>query len=411
MSQSLEVKFMTELFKIQGYCVKDINFDRFKRRILIDIEKTDKSNCPSCLFPHNRYDSTFQDILVGVVLGRPVYVRLKLYRIECPVCGILTEEQTISDGKKRYSKSMGYEVIRYTEFLDTQSVSKLLGLSQSTVYRIDRDILEELMGEYREEVPSSSVISVDEVSYKKGHKYATVITNYEDAHVLWLEKGRKSRDLKRAYHQFGNGVDGIKTVAMDFWAAYERATRKVIPEAQIVFDRFHLSRILNRKLEDERRKYQNQLSEDERKMIKKQCRWLILKRKSRLNEDNLAYLEKLKKENEPLYDLYLLKEDFLDIFQAGKKRTEAKEDILKWVEVVLATKYKKLKQFARSIIKRLDTILNWFDVPISNAKSEGINNVIKTLLKRAYGYRDFDYFRMKTLQKCGYLMKYLPGEI
>ena len=267
------------------------------------------------------------------------------------------------------------------------------------------------MGEYREEVPSSSVISVDEVSYKRGHKYGTVIINYEEAHVLWLEKGRKSWDLKRAYRQFGNGVDGIKTVSIDFWAAYERATRKVIPEAQIVFDRFHLSRILNRKLEDERRKYQNQLSEDERKMIKRQCRWLILKRKNRLNEDNLAYLEKLKKENEPLYDLYLLKEDFLDIFQAGKNRTEAKEDILKWVEVVLATNYKKLKLFARSVMKRLNTILNWFDVPISNAKSEGINNVIKTLLKRAYGYRDFDYFRMKTLQKCGYLMKYLPGEI
>ncbi len=83
--------------------------------------------------------------------------------------------------------------------------------------------------------------------------------------------------------------------------------------------------------------------------------------------------------------------------------------IMSWVNEVLKLKYKKFKSFARIILKRMDILVNWFDRPISNAKAEGVNNVIKRLLKRAYGYKDFEYFRAKVLQKCGYLMEYARG--
>jgi len=112
----------------------------------------------------------------------------------------------------------------------------------------------------------------------------------------------------------------------------------------------------------------------------------------------------LKKKNERLYEMYLLKEDFLSIFDRNNDRKTAEQMILEWIENIKKTTFEALKKFARSIIDRLQTILNWFDCPVSNGKSEGINNVIKTLLKRGYGYKDFEYFRLKVLQKCGYLM-------
>ncbi len=108
--------------------------------------------------------------------------------------------------------------------------------------------------------------------------------------------------------------------------------------------------------------------------------------------------------------MYLLKESFLDIFSLEKKRDQAQKEIIDWIDNILLTKYKKLKSFARSVLKRMNEILNWFDFNISNAKSEGINKVIKTVLKRAYGYKNFDYFRMKILQKTGYLMNYLKWD-
>ena len=409
MSLPLEYKFMSILFKIQGYVARDLKENGLA--IDVELEALEKSKCPQCGLSDNRYDSSFQRIYIGSLLGRPIYGLLRVYRIDCPHCGILTEKQEISEGKKRYSRAVGRDMVRYTALMDNASVSRLLGISASMVYRIDRDELESLMGKYKEKMSLSlsSEISIDEVSYKRRHKYATVLTNYRDAKVIWLEKGRKSRDLQQAYQCLGKGINKLKTVAIDFWQPYEQVTRKTIPNARIIFDRFHLSRILNRKLEEERRAYQSQLPDEEKKLIKKQSRWLILKRKANLNQTHKEHLEQLKKKNEPLYELYLLKEEFLDIFEKERTRQEGKQMIMSWANEVLKLKYKKYKSFARIILKRVDTLVNWFDCPISNAKAEGVNNVIKSLLKRAYGYKDFEYFRAKVLQKCGYLMEYAWG--
>ena len=410
MSPSLESKLMSILFKIQDFSLKDINFDKRNNKIILDVEKEPSKSLSTCLYQHTRYDSGFQEILIGFMFGTPVYSRVKVYRYKCDYCGILTERQTISEGKQRYSKSMSREILRYTALMDNQSVSNLLGIPSRTIYRIDFNGLSTLCKEYEKDMSAPSILSVDEVAYKRGHNYATILTGYTESKVLWISKGRKGVDLKRAYKKFGKSLNDCKIVTLDFWKAYETATKKSIPKAKLVYDRFHLSRILNRKIEEERREYQKDLSKKDRKYIKKNCRWIILKRKSNLNEDNLLDLEKLKTNNEPLYEMYLLKESFLDIFSLEKKRDQAQKEIIDWIDNILLTKYKKLKSFARSVLKRMNEILNWFDFNISNAKSEGINNVIKTVLKRAYGYKNFDYFRMKILQKTGYLMNYLKWD-
>lgn len=405
MSLPLDYKFMLILFKIQGYRALDIKENGLK--IEIEVESTLASFCPACGLTGKKYDSSLQKIYIGSLLGRAIYACLKVYRIDCPICGVLTEKHGLCDGKKRYSQEVGRDILRYSELLDNRSVSKLLGISPSTVYRIDNEGLGSLMDKYREEISVCSEISVDEVSYKRKHSYATVLTNYRDARVIWLEEGRKSHNLEEAYGALGRKSKEIKVVAMDFWQPYLKATRQKIPDAHIVFDRFHLSRILNRKLDEERRAYQKQLPDEEKKLVKKNFRWIMLKRKDNLSASNQEHLDQLKKKNEPLFEMYLLKEDFLDIFQKGRSRMEGKQMILSWTDSVSKLQYKKFKGFAKTVLKRIDIILNWFDSPISNGKAEGVNNVIKSLLKRAYGYKDFDYFRAKVLQKCGYLMEYL----
>ena len=406
MSPTLELKLMTILFKLQDYSLKDIEIDEKKNRIIIDLAEATAKKRADCLYPHIRYDSTVQLILIGMSFGRPVYGRIKVYRTQCKYCGVQTDPQTISEGKRRYSKALGPEILKYTALMDNNSVSKLLGIPSRTIYRIDYNSLSALMPEYEKRLRMPLAISVDEIAYKKGHNYATVITDYHSSQVLWLTKNRKFVDLKRAYDKFGSSKKECKIVAMDFWQAYEKATKKYLSKAKIVYDRFHLARILNRKIEEERRIYQNSLDEDDKKKIKRNFRWLILKRKNKMDQGNLLDLEKMKADNLPLYNIYLLKESFLNIFNQDTTRKEALTEITEWTNTVLKTDYKKLKQFARSILKRVDRILNWFDQPISNAKSEGLNNVIRTLLKRAYGYKNFDYFRMKVLQKKGMLMQF-----
>jgi len=166
-----------------------------------------------------------------------------------------------------------------------------------------------------------------------------------------------------------------------------------------------MTAFIYRHVEEERRNYQRNLPPDKRKYVKKNTRWLLLRRRSNFNETHIERFNQLKKDNERLYEMYLLKEDFLSIFDYKISRQEAHIKIMKWVSLVTMLPYPSLMSFAKKVIKRIQKILNWFDDPISNGKAEGINNTIKTLLKRAYGYKNFDYFRMKVLQKCGYLME------
>jgi len=401
---SLSSNVLSILFKVQGYMLTDVR--HASDRILLTIVRTEDSRCPYCGTVCPRYDSHRRTFFIGSLNGTAIDCLVQIYRVDCPHHHVIVEDHGISEGHRHYSKAAGATVVHFTRYLDNASAARLLGMSQSTVYRIDREVLGGLLTEYRKSLPNSEAISVDEVAYKRGHHYATVVSDHTTGTVLWLEKKRTGDSLKNALTLLPSAGGTIRTVTMDFWKPYETATREILPNAAIVYDRFHLTRLLNRAIENQRRAYQRDLPDAERKVMKKQSRWVLLKREKNLSEMNRAHLEALKQVNEPLFDLYMMKESFLAIFDEAENKKEARSMIFTWIREVRQGPFKFLKSFAKSLLKRMRAVLSWFENPVSNGKAEGINNVIKTLLKRAYGYKDFDYFRVKVLQHCGNLMNY-----
>ncbi len=115
-------------------------------------------------------------------------------------------------------------------------------------------------------------------------------------------------------------------------------------------------------------------------------------------------MEQLKQDNAELFEAYLIKEELLSIFDKDVSKEVARKLLTNWCELASKSAYCAFRNLAKSILSKLHILLNWFVKHITNAKAEAVNNVIKTLLKRAYGYKDFDYFRLKVLQRCGYLM-------
>ncbi len=411
MTATCEITLFEDLFDVQGYSItssrKAFNATTQTHEVYLEIKPLTEASCPVCGRIGNkyRYDSSEQLFYLGSILCKPVYAILKVYRFNCPDCGILTEKQTISEGKCRYSKAVPAMVLQYTNLTDNSSVSTLLCLSKSTVYRIDYTELTRLLDNYKDKIPSLSSIAVDEVAHKTGHNYATIITNQKDGKVVWVEKDRFTHSLESAYQRYPDRFNSVEVATMDFWRPYESATHNCLPGCRIVYDRFHLSRILNKALEEERRAYQNELPKDERKYIKKHTRWILLRRHHNCTSYHKDRLEELKEHNKRLYELYLLKEDFLSIFDEDTLTKEhARQLIIAWTNLVMNKPFEHLKRFAKNLLDRLDKVLSWFDHRISNGKAEGINNVIKTILKRGYGYSDFHYFRLKILQRCGYLM-------
>ena len=196
---------------------------------------------------------------------------------------------------------------------------------------------------------------------------------------------------------------------MDFSKSYVSAAKEALPHAKIIFDKFHMVKILHKYMTEDRKKIRKKLENQLKLPLSKQsARWTFYKRYPNLTPADKEYLELLKKENEPEYELYLLKEEFINIFVPEYTRQEGLKKIKEWVSLVFKTPFKNLQNFGIRILLQIDRILNWFDFHVSNATAEGINNVISTLLKSAYGYKDLNYLRLKILQKCGYLMPFNP---
>lgn len=406
MSNPLETQICEVLLELQGYSASHIEETEYMGRIElhIHIQSTSQPKCPVCHKLLPIYDTRLRHIQHASILCRPVILVLSLRRTKCPKCGVKTEYQSIAEGIKRHSKNLEKMTLMFSEKMDNCSIAKLLGFSQSTIYRIDKSGLQTLEQWLRGSVPKPEHVSIDEVAHKRRHHYTTVLTNQEDAKVIDIALGKSKQSAISLFRLWDDKLRWVETISMDFSQSYIGATCEFYSEHNIVFDRFHFSRIVNRYLEQIRRDIQRQLPDQKRHQSKKHSRWIVLRRPHNSSSRNLDSLEQMKVDNQPLYEAYLLKEILLSVFDEDICKDEAEQRLIDWCILAESCPFAPFIKLAKQVRLRLGILLNWFKYHISNAKAEAVNNIIKSLLKRAYGYKDYEYFRLKVLQKCGYLM-------
>lgn len=402
----LDEQLSEVLLKLQGYSAESIEkvIYKGKNQIHVSLKSLDPLCCPVCKKKLPVYDTRIRYITHASILGRPVVLLLPRRRVNCPDCGIKTETQTITDGIKRHSKHMENTVIEYTAELPNSSTARLLGLSESTVYRIDKAGLTKLEEEMGKHIPNVEHASIDEIAHKRHHQYVTVLTNQEDSKVIDIQLGKTKESALALFRKYDGKMKRLEFIAMDLGPAYISATKEYYAEHYIVFDKFHVSQYVNRCLESVRKEIQHKLPVNQMHKIKKDTRWLILRRENNMTQKHIDRLKQLKQDNEPLFEAYLTKEELLSIFDKDIDQDTARTLLTNWCEMASNSTFKTLRTLAKSISSKIHLLLNWFVKYITNAKAEAVNNVIRTLLKRAYGDKDYEYFRLKVLQRCGYLM-------
>lgn len=282
-----------------------------------------------------------------------------------------------------------------------------MGLNDEVTYRIDKDILEELFAERLNPTPISFNISVDEVAWKKRHRYLTNVIDTDEKAVTWNAKGRKAEILDRYYDSLGEeNCKKIESVALDGAQTYISSTKNKAVNATIVLDRFHATQKANKATDqvrrDELKKARKDKDQELVELTNCNQRFILLKKKGNLSDRQSVTLKKLCDLNQPIYKAMLLKESFLQIYEC-KDIDEAKEHIADWADQALFSGLQPFIDLACSVIDKMQYILNWFKKKISSAISEGFNNKIKRLKRMAYGYKDINYFRLKIHQHCGYL--------
>lgn len=406
MSIPLGIQICERLLNLQGYITDAIEIAEYKgkEQVHVHIISTSANKCSICKRRLPVYDYRKRYIQHASILFKPIVLVLHQARTNCPSCGVKTEFQTITRGKNRHSIELEILVLRFSAKLDNNSIAKLLGYSPSSIYRIDKAGLEQLEPQMHSYVTKPDHISIDEMAHKRRHNYTTVLTNQEDAKVIDIQLGKSKSSAMALFSRWSDKLAWIQTISMDFSQSYISAAVEAFNEHYIIFDRFHFSRIVNRHLEKIRREIQLRLPEELRKLSRQNSRWIVLRRPHNSNSNQLSNLEQLKIDNQEPFGAYLLKEDLLYIFDEDIKKEEAEIRLSGWCSSAEKTTYKPFHILAKQIRLRISLLLNWFKHHISNAKAEAVNNIIKSLLRRADGYKDYEYFRLKVLQKCGYLM-------
>jgi transposase len=267
--------------------------------------------------------------------------------------------------------------------LNHTEVAKLTGVSWVTVGSIAERIVLEKLDPMR--FDGLRRIGVDEISYRRHHRYLTVVVDHDRGRVVWVGIGKSAETLGGFFKELGPERSALlELVSLDMSQAYVKAVDEAAPQAVLVFDHFHVARLANDAVDAIRRQAVAKLDPADRPAVKG-SRWALLKRPERLKAHEVVKLSWIKRANGPLYRGYLLKESFLNALRTPTSE-EGEHELRAWLSWASRSRLKPFVKLARTVRRHFDGILAIMDSQLTNARLEGMNNKIRLLSHRAYGF-------------------------
>ena len=335
------------------------------------------------------------------VWGKRTFLHFMARRFRCECCGrTFAEQLPFADCHRRQSEAFEKHV--YESCIDgtCKSVASREGLSHTTV----KEIFNRWAAQ-REQCcvgRTTRVLGIDEISLKKRHKqFVLVISDIDRKCILAVLPDREKKSLEQWLNKLSSQErKSIRFVSIDMWAPYHQAARNKLPHAQVVVDRFHVMKQLNARLTQVRTQYQKGLSADMRAEIKG-SRWILVRNRSELSPTEEEKLRRVLELCPEIRTLYLLKEEFRSIFEKVHSRPKAARFLSVWVLKATWTGNKYLAKFVTTLRNWWEEILNYFIERITNGFVEGINGALRTIIRSAFGYRNFDNFRLRVSAQLG----------
>lgn len=290
--------------------------------------------------------------------------------------------------------------------LPIAAVARHTGLSWSSIKAIDRAWLAETVTPLRpEEIEGVRYLGVDEVARAKGHDYLTLVYDLtpgeQCGRLLWVQEGRDAATLRQFLDALSAGcAAGIQAVAMDMGPAYIAAVREGLPQVAIVFDRFHVMQLFSKVIRDSRRaafKEAKAVGDLTGQQVIKGSLYLLLSNRDRLTESAQARLDRLLEQNRSLNTLYALKEQLQALWQPDTETAMAAR-LDDWCTLARAAKLPGLAKFANTLQAHRTGICAWARHPITTARLEAGNAAIGLLRRRARGFSDTGYLKLKVMQ-------------
>ena len=340
------------------------------------------------------------------VLGLPTYFIYEMRRVECRRCGkVKVERVPWADGKQRSTKALRWFLASWAKRLSWQETAQVFGVSWGRVWRAVEMAVE--WGRERVELEGVATIGVDEIAWRKGHKYLTLVDQLDAGRrrLLWVGRERKIKTLEGFFDWFGEERSGrLGVVCSDMWKAYLRVVAERAQAAVHVLDRFHIVQKLGKAIDEVRAGEVKQLRAQGEEPALKNTRWLLLRRQENLSEEQEPKLAELLKLNLRTVRAYLLKEDFQQFWDC-RSPTVARKFLARWCRRAMRSRLEPMQKVATMLRRHRPLVLNWFWTgrSYSSGAVEGMNLKAKLALRRAYGFRSCKSYELALYHSLGNL--------
>jgi transposase len=380
---------------VRGYEHRSIRLG--ERSVIVRLRVKDEDVCcPGCGSGDVvRRGCAIRDFRAPPIANRRVSLLIDVPRVDCEACGTVRQVSItgMAEGH-RCTRSFVRYVLELRKVMTILDLAIHLGVSEWFVRTIEKEHLQTHFAKPR--LKETTKIAIDELSIGGGHRYLTIVLDLTSGAILHVGEGKGADALEPFWRRLKASRATIDAVAMDMSKAYIFAVTKHLPEATIVFDKFHVVKLMNDKLSDLRRELFREAADRLDKDVLKGTRWLLMKNPDHLDDDRNepARLQEALELNQPLATAYYLKEDLRQLWSQTSKAV-ARTFLDRWVRRAESSGIRLLQRFAKTLQAHRRGLLAWYDFRISTGPLEGVNNKIRTLQRTAYGYRDKEYFRLK----------------
>lgn len=349
-----------------------------------------KARCGVCGRAAPVYDRRplrwWRHLIVG---ARVVLLAYAPRRVQCRCCGVRTEQVPWGASGSRFTWAFEEWVAYLAQITDQTHVHKLTGVAWVTVGQIIERVVQRRLSPDR--LVNLRRIGIDEFSYRKRHRYLTIVVDHDRRRVVWAAEGRNAETLRAFFRELGpQTCAAVELVSIDMAGGYKKAIAEFLPTAQVIYDRFHVQRLAGDALDAVRRLLVREAAaaeeddNDEPRAIKK-TRWVLLKGRHRLDAEERARLHEVQRTNRPLYRGYLLKETLADALDY-RQPARADKALKSWIAWACRSRLQPFVRVARTLRAHFDGVLAYIRHRLTNGLAEGLNNKLRIISRRAYGF-------------------------
>jgi len=323
--------------------------------------------------------------------GILVFFVYAMRRIDCKTCGVTVEMVPWADGKKRITKTFGWFLATWAKRLSWKDTAEAFQTSWDTVFRAVEVAVD--WGRSRLDLSGITAIGVDEIMWRRGHEYLTLVYQIDAncRRLLWVGQHRTEETIKAFFTWFTpDRAMTLKYICSDMWKPYLKVIAKRASSAIHVLDRFHIMSHFSKAIDEVRADEARKLKQAGKEPVLKGSRWCWLKRPENLTRKQEATLADLIRMNLKTVRSYILKEDFQNFWEY-KYQASAGRFLDQWCNRAMRSKIEPMKKVARMLRNHRELLLNWFTAKgeISAGIVEGMNNKVKVTTRKAYGFRSY----------------------